>query len=100
MVITPLTERCFQSIFLAIHFRYGCAPLGPVGTGKTETIKELAKTIARFCYVFNCQSFLEYENLGKFFKGIASSGSWVSFDEFNRLEINLLSYISTLIIAI
>ena len=81
-------------MLLALHFQYGGAPIGPVGTGKTETIKELAKSIARYCYVFNCQSSIDFESMSKFFKGLAASGAWVCFDEFNRLEINVLSIIS------
>ena len=74
--------------------------MGPVGTGKTESIKELAKMNARHCYVFNCLHNIDLDSMTKFFKGLASSGSWVCFDEFNRLEINLLSVISQLIIII
>jgi len=55
---------------------------------------------ARHCYVFNCQSSIEIDSMTKFFKGLASNGSWVCFDEFNRLKINLLSVISQLIINI
>ena len=54
LVITPLTERCFQAFFLALHFNYGGAPIGPAGTGKTESIKELSRTLARHCFIFNC----------------------------------------------
>ena len=83
-----------------MHFKYGGAPIGPAGTGKTETIKELAKVLARHCYVFNCQGNIDYESMSKFFKGLAANATWVCFDEFNRLELHVLSIIAQLIVLI
>lgn len=100
LVITPLTEKVFQSLYLALHHEYGGAPVGPAGTGKTESVKELSKMVARHCYVFNCQSSIDTDSMTKFFKGLASNGSWVCFDEFNRLELNILSIISQHVIGI
>ena len=94
LVITPLTDRAYLTFSQAVLLGLGSAPAGPAGTGKTETVKDLARTLMLPVVVTNCGPQTSTDNVSSVLRTIASNGGWACFDEFNRINASVLSSVA------
>lgn len=95
LALTPLVDKCFYAMTQALAHKLGGSPFGPAGTGKTECIKALGHNLGRMVLVFCCDETFDYQSMGRILLGICKVGCWGCFDEFNRLDPNILSALSS-----
>ncbi|KAK9846646.1 hypothetical protein WJX81_008333 [Elliptochloris bilobata] len=100
LVITPLTDRCYMMLGSALCCGRAGTPLGPAGTGKTETIKDFGKALARYVTVFNCSDGVDVKTSGRILSGLAQTGAWACMEELSCIPADVLSVVATQIAAL
>lgn len=95
LAYTPLMISTYALLSEAMEQGLGGLLLGPAGTGKTESVKHLGHSFGRLVIVFCCDDTFDYESVSRIMMGIAKIGGWGCFDEFNRLDADVLSGITT-----
>ena len=91
LVVTPLTDRVYMSIFQALGSRSGVVLLGPSGTGKSETIRDLATTLGRAFYAINIIAEMTSMSIAGALKGLIGAGAWGCLEGLDRLSPDTFS---------
>jgi dynein heavy chain len=100
LLATPLTDRCYRTLMCALHSNLGGSIEGPAGSGKTETVKCLSQAMALNFISVNCSDGIDILVTAKLLQGALCSGCWICFDEFNRMNVEVLTMVAQQILCI
>lgn len=94
LAITPLTDRIHMTLTHALGMKMGGSVIGPKTTGKTNTVKDLAKLLALLCIVTNCTADMNVSTCTAILSGLSQCGAWGCFTNFQRVSNSIHSVIS------
>ena len=100
LVMTDMTRRAVATTMGALHCNLGAGLIGQPGCGKTTTSEDLAAALGRPFMFFNCEDGLSYQVLSNLLKGVASTGAWICFDNFDMLTSVTMSVVAQQVLDI
>ena len=100
LVITPTTEKITITAVQAMNQGVGICLEGEPGSGRTETIKDLASTLGNYTVVFNSSENADYRVFAGFFSGLVGTGCWGILQDLNKVHSEVLSTLGSLIATI
>lgn len=99
IVFTSLVCRVVSSIVISLRSLCGAILYGKSGTGKTESVKYYCRLVGKPVFVFCCNERCELVTLRNVIEAGVLTGSYLCFDEFNRLSEEIMSGATELILS-
>ncbi|AFN83867.1 dynein heavy chain [Encephalitozoon romaleae SJ-2008] len=99
IVFTSLVCRVVSSIVISLRSLCGAILYGRSGTGKTESVKYYCRLVGKPVFVFCCNEGCELATLRNVIEAGVLTGSYLCFDEFNRLSEEIMSGATELILS-
>jgi energy-coupling factor transporter ATP-binding protein EcfA2 len=91
LIMTPNAERYFVHLAAAVSNKIFSLCLGEEGSGKSESILELAQLCGRALFVVHCVKATGHACVKDVLQGMASTGVWLCFTAIDKLESSVLS---------
>ncbi|KAH9514965.1 hypothetical protein Btru_021540, partial [Bulinus truncatus] len=96
-VLSPQTEKVFFLITQAVKAHLGMLCVGPREGTKLEIVYEMSRCLGQPLYMFNCAQTTDYPQLQDIFRGLASTGCWVCFNDISQLKPSCMSLLAQLV---
>ncbi|KYO42915.1 hypothetical protein Y1Q_0000217 [Alligator mississippiensis] len=87
----PQLERSFLGLLLALDEFRCAAVLGRRATGRTETVRGLARALGRQLVTLPCSRQLGLDCLRRFVSGAVQAGAWLLLEELDQLAPGVLA---------
>ncbi|XP_022099208.1 dynein beta chain, ciliary-like [Acanthaster planci] len=91
LVLTPDTEQVFLSLAQAVKAHMAGLCVGPSWNRRLELVQEMARSLGHPLYLFNCSHTTDSQMLADIFRGLASTGAWVCFNNLAHITAPVLS---------
>ena len=89
-----MVERTILAIINALNCQNLAGLFGKADSGKSNTIKELARLFGKPVIEFNCSSEITLGYFTKMICGMMLSGTWICFKNIEKVEMQLLSVVA------
>eukprot|EP00057_Strongylocentrotus_purpuratus_P006394 XP_011660868.1 PREDICTED: dynein beta chain, flagellar outer arm [Strongylocentrotus purpuratus] len=97
LAFLPGTEKMYYSMASTVKSHSAAMCVGSNLSGRVETARELSRIVGQPLYVFNCTKTMDALMLVDIFRGLASTGAWVCFNNLAHIVPGALSVLSELL---